>query len=91
MDVFFEAIENGRQTHVTGPNNSISRFIEINEDIIDKIKDKIIGFSNCFSESLTADETSIEFSFGVSSEGNLFILSGNSSLGIKVKLKWKKQ
>lgn len=93
MKIYFETIENelGRQTHVTGDNKLINRFVEIKDDVIETIKSNIQNFSASFSDSLLADETTIEFSFCVSSEGNLFILSGNSSLGIKVKLKWEKE
>ncbi len=90
--LFIEAISTEsmveRNTHTTNFSKSVGHFLEVNEDILEKLKQKIVQVSEAFSETLVADETTVEFSFSVSSEGNIYILSGNSSLGIKVKLKW---
>ena len=84
----------GRQTYTTG-KSPLSQLVELNSDIIDKIKQSIASLGESIRDNIFADEfadeTEIELSVGITGNGNICILSGSSSMGIKVKLKWKKK
>ena len=91
-NIYMEAIlpesgVEGRQTHTTGIS-SLTKLVEIDADMIDKLKQSAMQIGSAFADLVLADEVEMEFSFGITGNGNICILSGSSSLGIKVKFKW---
>ena len=84
-----EADVEGRNTHTTSIS-SLNQLIEIDANIIAKVKDSVVQIGNTFSDIVLADEVEMEFSFGITGNGNICILSGSSSLGIKVTFKLNK-
>lgn len=86
-----ENLTYGRQTNVTnGVTDRLKELTDFDIDLIQPIKDKIDKISDLFSENLKTDELEVEFSFGITGEGNICIFSGSTSMGIKVRMKWKK-
>lgn len=82
----------GRKTYTTGlaPSTAM-QMIELDDELLKKIRSRIQKFGEDFSDTIIADETELEFSFGITASGNICILSSGTQLGIKVTLKWKKQ
>lgn len=80
-----------RNTYSTSAQTRIHELVAIDEKIIRNIKQTINSVCESLSSELMSDELEVEFSFGVTGEGNICILSGSSSMGIKVKMLWKKQ
>lgn len=80
-----------RGTYTTGLSSTVGQMIEFNAELCEKIGRKMEEFSQVFSDKILADETELEFSFGITGSGNICILSGSSSIGVKVTLKWKKK
>lgn len=78
-----------RQTHTTA-GASPTRLIEVDANTINKLKQSMVDICNAFNDVVFADEVELEFSFGMTGNGSICILSGSSSLGIKVTLKWGK-
>lgn len=97
LKIFMEPISSGhsesevegRNTHTTSIT-PLEHLIEIDANMIAKVKDSIIQIGNSFADIVLADEVEMEFSFGITGNGNICILSGSSSLGIKVTFKWNK-
>lgn len=97
IKVFMEPISNdfgvstteGRQTYTT-TGISLARLIEVDANTVNKLKQSVLDIGNAFNDVILADEVELEFSFGITGNGNICILSGSSSLGIKVTLKWNK-
>lgn len=84
-------MESGRNTYTTsGTYSKLREMTALDTELIQTIKENIDKICNSFSENLMADELEVEFSFCVTGEGNICILSGSSSMGIKVKMVWKK-
>lgn len=81
-----------RNTYTTSAKEKMHGLVAIDEKIIRNIKQTINSVCESLSsELIMPDELEVEFSFGVTGEGNICILSGSSSMGIKVKMLWKKQ
>lgn len=80
----------GRQTITTGANRVKTQLVELSLELVEKMKNQVKEISRNLSDTLVADEMELEFSFGVTGSGNICILSGDSSVGIKVVLKWNK-
>lgn len=76
-----------RQTYTTA-KSSVGQLLELNTEVTDKVKQGIINLGKAIEGNIFADETEVELSFGITGKGNICILSGSSSMGIKVKLKW---
>lgn len=87
-DFVVDTIE-GRQTRTTTGMSS-ARLIEVDANTVAKLKQSVLDIGNAFNDVILADEVELEFSFGITGNGNICILSGSSSLGIKVTLKWNK-
>ena len=83
---------NSRKTYTTGmiPSRAM-QLIEVDSDLIKKIRRQIEKFSEVFSDVIIANETELEFSIGLTGSGNICILTGSSQLGVKVTMKWEKQ
>lgn len=91
IEVISEADNNQRKTFQTGVNSSnISKLLEFDTNQISSLANTIKEFSSTFAETIISDEMELEFSIGFTANGNICILSGSSSLGMKVRLKWKK-
>ena len=90
MQVMSEQQIEGRQTITTGANPIKTQMVELSSELVEKMKNQVKEISRDLSDILVADEMELEFSFGVTGSGNICILSGNSSIGIKVVLKWNK-
>lgn len=90
IDIFGDEKTIGRQTYTTG-KSPLSQLVELNSDTIDRIKQSIVFLGESIQDNIFADETEIELSVGFTGNGNICILSGSSSMGIKVKFKWKKK
>lgn len=85
-------VSSGRNTQITnGSRSKLWELTAFNTELIQALKENIDKVCNSFSENIMADELEAEFSFGITAEGNICILSGSSSMGIKVKMSWKKQ
>ena len=83
---------NGRKTYTTGMISSRAmQLIEVDSDLIKKIRRQIEKFSEAFSDVIIADETELEFSIGLTGSGNICILTGGTQLGVKVTMKLGKQ
>lgn len=80
----------GRQTYTTG-KPSLGQLVELDAETINKVKQSVAELGKTLGDAVLADETEIEFSFGITGNGNICILSGSSSVGIKVTLKWNKR
>lgn len=89
IEVMPDRSVSGRQTYTTNFSSSVLQMIEFDTELYDELKQKIEQLSQIFFDKISADEIEFEFSFGVTANGNICILSGSSSFGMKVILKWK--
>lgn len=81
-----------RKTYTTGAISAgIMQLIELDADLINSMRNQMKKVGEVFLDTIAADETELEFSLGITGNGNICILSGSSQLGIKVTMKWKKQ
>lgn len=94
-NIFFEVIEDStndlspNKTHYTGVTSLRTKFIPVSTEIIAKIKALINEIEP--PSTSTADELELEFSLAINANGSICVLSGSSTLGIKVKMTWKKK
>lgn len=77
-------------THYTGGAQAagMTKLIPLTKEAIAQLQKVIAGFER--PASLSADEYELELSLGMTAEGKICVLSANSSLGVKVTMKWKK-
>ena len=91
IEVISEESKTGRNTYTTnGPQSALLEMTTLDSNLISGIKRSIDQMCTSFAENIVADEIEMEFSFGITGKGNICILSGSSSMGIKVKMTWKK-
>ena len=91
-DSFASASVKDRQTVPTGVTEDVlGHVLQVNSQVVQKLDETIHWVKDFFDSRHFADETKVEFSLGVTSKGTVCILSGETSLGIKVTLKWKRK
>lgn len=86
-----QMVSGERNTYPTSAQTRMHEMLAVDTNIIENVKKTINDICDSFTPDLMSDELEVEFSFGVTGEGNICILSGSTSMGIKVKMLWKKQ